>query len=304
MTEHKIVIVTRKTRLAEIIARFNTIEQAKFYIEQLGSDFKDYQAEDLVYKKAILEVEINLRKVGKVQIIDRSFLPNFIFGKKDIVVVVGQDGLVVNTMKYLDHQPLVAINSDPERWDGVLLPFRVCDALKIIIELVNYKRSFKEISFAQVELNNGQQMYAVNDLFIGPKSHTSAQYILEFDEKSEKQSSSGIIISTGLGSTGWLRSILTGAKAITNKNSFHEDIVFDWDAKYLYYTVREPFPSNATSTDLIFGQITQSNTLTLTSLMANNGVIFSDGIEADYLEFNSGMIAKVGVADKRGILVI
>jgi hypothetical protein len=38
--------------------------------------------------------------------------------------------------------------------------------------------------------------------------------------------------------------------------------------------------------------------------MPENGVIFSDGIEADFLEFSSGMVASIGVADRCGRLVV
>ena len=59
----------------------------------------------------------------RIQWIERAFLPTFTFGALDVVVVLGQDGLVVNAAKYLDGQPVIALNPDPERVDGVLLPF-------------------------------------------------------------------------------------------------------------------------------------------------------------------------------------
>lgn len=52
--------------------------------------------------------------------IDRSLLPNFLFGDDDIVVAIGQDGLVANTLKYLTEQVLIGVNPDPHRWDGIL----------------------------------------------------------------------------------------------------------------------------------------------------------------------------------------
>jgi len=308
LTENKIVVITRKTRLDELIVRFNILDQAKFYVRSLGADFSDYQVEDQIYKRSVFNVETELQKIGRVQIIDRAYVPNFIFGKTDIVVVVGQDGLVANTLKYLDSQVVVAINPDPNRWDGILLPFNVADASIIVQELFNAKRPWKEITFAKVETNNGQSMYGVNDLFIGPKSHTSARYIIEVDDKKEQQSSSGIIISTGLGSTGWLSSVLAGANGIAGRERPWSETAnykgFDWAANYLCYSVREPFPSNITGVDLVFGKITKNNKMMVTSMMAQHGVIFSDGIESDFIEFNSGTMATIGVADKKGYLVV
>lgn len=120
LTENKIILITRKTRLDDIIVKFNTLEQAKFYIEHLGADFKDYQQEDQQYKRVVSIIEDKLKKLGRLQLLERSYVSNFVFGKHDTIVIVGQDGLVANTLKYLDGQPVIAINPDPRRWDGVL----------------------------------------------------------------------------------------------------------------------------------------------------------------------------------------
>ncbi len=163
----------------------------------------------------LTEAEEALGQVGRVQTVDRSFLPNFVFAPEDTVVTLGQDGLVANTLKYLDGQPVVGVNPDPERWDGRLLPFRVRDLAKLMPEVVLRKRSTRSVTMAKAALNNGQTLYGVNDLFIGPKTHCSARYLIRSGEASETQSSSGVIVSTGMGSTGWLKSLLTGAAAIT-----------------------------------------------------------------------------------------
>src|SRR5512143_1606850 len=106
LTENKIILVTRTTRLEELMARFNTIGQAKFYIEHLGADFSDYEIEHGTYKTAAKEAGTQLAALGRVQVLDRAFLPNFIFGDRETVVVLGQDGLVANTLKYLKGQPV------------------------------------------------------------------------------------------------------------------------------------------------------------------------------------------------------
>lgn len=67
---------------------------------------------------------------------------------------------------------------------------------------------------AEARLSDGQVLRAVNDLFIGPRSHTSALYELTHGSTTEFPSSSGLIVSTGLGSTAWLKSIVTGSLAI------------------------------------------------------------------------------------------
>jgi NAD kinase len=329
LTDNKIVLVTRPTRLAELVIRFNTVSQARFYVEHQGADFSDYLREDETYHRALSEAQSALSQVGRVQIIDRGFLPNFVFAPDDTVVTLGQDGLVANTLKYLNGQPVVGVNPDPERWDGRLLTFRVSDLTKVMPEVVLRKRPTKSVTMAKAALNNGQTLYGVNDLFIGPKTHCSARYLIRSGEASETQSSSGVIVSTGMGSTGWLKSLLTGAAAITQlagsalvrqttadlftaaaqktngngKVRLNVKTELAWDANYLFYTVREPFPTKTTGTSLVFGRVTAETPLILESRMAENGVIFSDGIEKDFLEFNSGAQAVIGIAERKGVLV-
>jgi NAD kinase len=331
LTDTKIVLVTRPTRVAELKRRFSTRTHAKFYVMHLGQDFADYESEDELYVRAVSEAQHALDRLGRVQVIDRSFLPNFVFGPQDIVVVLGQDGLVANTVKYLNGQPVLGVNPDPTRWDGQLLPFQLHDLARVMPEVLQSRRSTKAVTMAQATLNTGETMYAVNDLFVGPRTHVSARYTISAGARTENQSSSGVIVSTGVGSTGWLKSLLAGARGIVQSGSLptvrqaQEELAgmppslpraprarttlsaegeFPWDAPYLCFTVREPFPSKTTQATIVFGRVTATQPLILVSQMPENGVIFSDGIEQDFLEFRSGTRATIGIADKKGCLVV
>jgi NAD kinase len=307
VAERKVVLVTRRTRLEELVARYHTLAQARFYIEHLNADFSDYVREHEVYLEARRHTLAALETRGRHQVIERSFLPNFVFGDSDIVVALGQDGLVANTMKYLNGQPLVGVNPEHARFDGVLLPFQPMDLSRILADVEKDRRQAQSITMAEAVLSDGQRLLAVNDLFIGPRTHTSARYEIELGERKERQSSSGIIVSTGLGSSAWMRSIVTGSLAIAG--AYGSDVgdayqVWAWDERILQFAVREPFPSRTSQASLVFGRVGSNEKLTLRSLMPENGVIFSDGIEADYLGFSSGMVASIGVANRAGRLVV
>lgn len=303
---NKIVLVTRKTRLNELIYKYNTIEQAKFYIEHMGADFSDYIREDKKYQEAVEKVTCVSEKYARVQQIDRDFLPNMIFGKNDIVIAVGQDGLVANVLKYLDGQPLIGVNPDTARWDGILLPFEAGEVEMILLKVLGGNHSSKEITMVQAKTQDGQTMLAVNDLFVGQKTHVSARYDITWNQKTEYQSSSGVIISTGLGSTGWYRSVMTQAAGISaafGGGGFYEERM-GWGEDKLVFVVREPFPSRSTKTEIIYGKLTGTDTFKILSKMPGNGVVFSDGIEADAIEFNSGTEITIQIAPKKGILVV
>ena len=303
---NKVVIVTRKTRLNDLIYKYNTMEQAKFYIEHMGADFSDYVNEDKRYQEAVAEVMEVSEKYARVQRIDREFLPNMIFGENDIVIAVGQDGLVANTLKYLDGQPLIGVNPDISRWDGMLLPFESGEVEQILLKVIGGNHQLREITMAKAKTQDGQTMLAVNDLFVGQKTHVSARYDITWNRKTEYQSSSGIIISTGLGSTGWYRSIMTQAAGIAGefgRGNFKCEGM-SWDEDKLIFVVREPFPSCSTQTEIIYGTLAKTDTFKILSKMPGNGVVFSDGIESDAIEFNAGTEITIQIARKKGILVV
>ena len=164
------------------------------------------------------------------------------------------------------------------------------------------------VTLAQASTADGQSLLAFNDFFIGARSHVSARYTLEVDGRSEAQSSSGIIVSTGAGSTGWLQSVYAGAAGVMEAcgGTFipppHGGRL-PWDSERLVFSVREPFPSRVTECSLVHGLFSKDSPLVVTSSMPMNGVIFSDGVESDYLDFNSGTTLTVEPAETETVLL-
>lgn len=301
--DSRFILVYRKSRLQELIDRFNTWPQARFYLDHSDADPADYLREHDQYQKQLRGAEQVLRGQGPVQTLEREFLPDYQFTPRDVVVVIGQDGLVANTLKYLDGQPVIGMNPDPSRWDGQLLRFEVAQLQDVLTGLERGRMAHKSVTFAEIRTNDGQSLRAVNDLFIGPRSHSSARYEISWNGKKEIQSSSGIIVSTGFGSTGWFQSILAGALSVTGTKEHPMQGGFAWDADHLQFSVREPFPSQTTGTSLAFGRIDRAQPFSIESFMPEHGVIFSDGVEQDYLTFNSGCKASIGVSSVQGQLV-
>jgi NAD kinase len=310
MAIDKIVLVTQRTRLEELLERFNTRDQARFYIEHMGLDFSDYDREHDTYWTAVARVRRDIEALcPRFQQIERGLLPNFIFTPRDLVVTVGRDGLVVNTAKYLDNHPVVAVNPDPTRWDGVLLPFDAAHAGLGVRETLEGTAGFRVITMAEATLNDGQRLLAFNDFLIGHRSHVSARYSLTWRGRTEPQSSSGVLVATGAGSSGWLSSTLNMAGAVArlllNERAPRlPALELAWDERRLVFVVREPFSSRTSGISLTAGLLDEGEQLRLESHMPEGGVIFSDGMEADALAFRSGSVATIGVAGQRTRLVV
>jgi hypothetical protein len=173
----------------------------------------------------------------------------------------------------------------------VLVPFALEQARPVLVRALAGNAAVRSVSMVLAELSDGQTLHAVNDLFIGRRTHVSARYRLRFGDKTEDQSSSGIIVSTGAGSTGWLRSIVMGAAGIVAEwggnggpAATDEDACrFAWDARYVRFSVREPWASKTTGATLVAGRIEAGQVLEVVSQMPQNGVIFGDGVEEDFL---------------------
>ena len=298
------IIVKNKTRLDSLIERFNTKAQAKFYIERLGGNFEDYEVEHETFQKSLVTLQIQLSKLLKNKTVERVYLPSFIFSEKNLIIVIGQDGLVANTAKYSKNCPIIAVNPDKNRYDGILLPFDTSNFVGGVESVISDHYNAKIVRFAEAKLNDGQRLLAFNDLFIGVSSHISARYKISYNNQMEEQSSSGLIVSTQAGSTGWLSSVFNMAYGITN--------LFEKNLKLkrpklkddeLLFAVREPFQSVRTQIGITAGVIRSQQSLNIESLMPMNGIIFSDGIETDFLKFNSGAIATIGIAKETAKLV-
>jgi NAD kinase len=327
--DQKIVIITRATQLASLRRKFNTRSQAKFQMisakkRQLAASasagvdleraasaaFEEVDAAAQQYDAAVQQLrdELDFSDFDlPVQTVDRDFLPNFVFGHNDVVVTVGQDGLVANTAKYAVGLPIVAVNPDPQRIDGVLLPFRPDQARAAVRNVLNGKARYREVTLAEAILADGQRLLAFNELFIGARSHISARYRLTIAGKTEPQSSSGMLVCTGAGSTGWLSSVLNmaaGMAGLFGRPTQKDQMRLDWEDPRLVYVVREPFVSKSSTADLVAGVLSPGEEITIESEMASSGVIFSDGVEADALDFNAGAIARVRTAAGKARLVV
>ncbi len=319
------IIVKNRTRLEGLNAVFNNQSQAQFYIERQGGNFEDYEAEHEKFQDSLNSLQMQLSKTIKHKIVERVYLPSYIFSDKNLIIVIGQDGLVANTAKYSKGIPIVAVNPDINRYDGLLLPFNTTNFMEGVESVIANNYHSKNMRFAEAKLNDGQRLLAFNDLFIGASTHISARYKITFNKNIEEQSSSGLIVSTLAGSTGWMSSVFNMAYGITNEfdhnskpnpsskskiSSFSKSSYGPVGLAFptikedeLLFAVREPFKSKRTQTGISAGIIRNQNTLTIESLMPAGGVIFSDGVESDFLKFNSGSIVTISIAEETAKIV-
>ena len=287
--EPRLVLVTRRSEYEQLLATHATRSQAQFYLEQRGQNLKAVETIHQAQHAAIIRVRQAEPDDWSLAEVRREDLDRFLFADGDIVIAIGQDGLVANLAKYLSGQLVVGVTPDPDRTEGVLTPLSVDVLTRLLPDIAAGEVEIESRTMVQARLDDGQCLSALNELFVGHRSHQSARYLVRFDAAEEYQSSSGLIISTGTGLTGWARSIMTA----TNRT-----VAFTPEALRAVFFAREPWPSRTSGCELAFGEISPSRSLAVTSRMDNGGVIFADGIEQDFLRFDWGSNVEIGLSKK------
>ncbi len=284
----RVVLVTRPTWYESLLATHGTHQQAEFFLrtreesmEPVLEQHRQFvEAQDLILKS--IPVEWRRARVS------RDDLDRFLFEPEDLVVALGQDGLVANTAKYLSGQVVLGVNPSPAHFPGVLVRLDPATAVAMLEPVAAGRAELQDRTMVRAELDDGQQLLALNEIFVGHSSHQSARYELHCGGEQELQSSSGVIIATGTGATGWAASIRRERKRGPQLPGITE--------RRLVYFTREAWPSATTGTRLTAGELLPDQTLQLTSRMNLGGVVFGDGIESDRLTFDWGRRLNIGLA--------
>jgi len=289
--QQRVVIVTRPTWYQQLLARHGTRQQAEFFLKTRDQSLEPIEEQHHQFEVALQQVLTAIPVSWRRSRANREDLDRFLFEPDDIVVALGQDGLIANTAKYLEGQAVVGVNPHPDLHAGVLAPFSPQETAAVLEAVAADQCRFIERTMVEATLDDGQRLLALNEIYLGDRGHQSARYELKYLKCFETQSSSGVIVATGTGSSGWARSI-NGQRARALK------LPEPTEPRLVFFT-REAWPSATTGTSCTQGELTVGQELHITSRMNDGGVIFGDGIEADCLEFNWGRRVSIALARQK-----
>lgn len=285
----RVVLVTRPTELTELLNRHGTLGQAQFFLEQRNQSLDGVERRHALQSEALAEVERQIPTEYRRSRIQRADLDRWLFEPDDIVVVVGQDGLVSNVAKYLDEQVVIGVNPNPAAVAGVLVRHRAEQLGAQLQMLSEGHAAIERRTMVQATLDDGQRIAALNEVFVGVAGHQSARYEIGVAGEHEVQSSSGLVIGTGTGSTGWCASLWRDRRPPWNLPTI--------ESNELAWFVREAWPSGTTGSDLTGGLLAEKAELTVTST-SDRLVVFGDGIETDHLDVRWGQTITVSTATR------
>lgn len=288
------VIVHRRTELDELIARHATFGQAAFFLTSRGRSIDEVVARHEAAGRALHAVAAAIPADWRRGTVERTDLPQFLFAPEDVLIATGQDGLVANVAPYLDGQPVVGVDPDPGRNPGVLVRHTPDAVGEVLARLVAGRADVEQRTMVELVADDGQAVVALNEVFLGHASHQTARYTLAPPgEARERQASSGLVVSTGTGATGWCRSLWLERRSPLRLPEPTES--------RLAWFVREAWPSPVTGTALTEGDLAEEP-LTVT-VESDRLVAFGDGMEADTVEVTRGQRVQIQVAARRLRLV-
>ncbi|PZF97153.1 hypothetical protein C1I99_16155 [Micromonospora deserti] len=294
----RVVVVSRRSELDELLARHGTRAAAAWYLRERGRDLAEVVDRHEAGQAALTAVGAAVPGDWRRGSVDRADLPRFLFGPEDIVVAVGPDGLVANVAKYLAGQPVIGVDPEPGRNAGVLVRHRAGSLAELLPAVAAGVARAAARTMVRAVLDDGQELVGLNEVYVGHASHQSARYLLTVGDggrdRRERHSSSGVVIGSGTGATGWCASIARDRPGAPRPPAPAEEA--------LCWFVREAWPSPVTGVSLTSGQLTGGATLELVA-ESDGLVAFADGLELDRLSLGWGQRVTVGVAPRRLTLI-
>ncbi len=292
----RVVVVSRRSELDELLGRHGTRAAAAYFLKERGREIAEVEARHAAQEAALASVSAAVPADWRRGHVHRDDLSRFLFAPEDLVVTVGQDGLVANVAKYLAGQPVVGVNPEPGRNPGVLARFGARALGRLLPAVLAGRAATQQRAMAVATLDDGQQLAGLNEIYIGHQTHQSSRYVLATPQgEQERQSSSGVLVGTGTGATGWCASIAL-SRDLT-------DTLPGPEADELCWFVREAWPSPATGARLTAGRVGEGQRLTLTS-ESERLVVFAAGVETDHLVLAWGQRVSVAAGTRRLNLVV
>ncbi len=287
-SKKEFLVVPSKTRL-----ELKLIEE--------GGDF-DSVIEDLVFpdiKKDVLESHVqqkeNLKYLDSIFdkkdiLDDRSLLTKELASSYRYIISAGGDNHFCWVAQHSGFTPIIGFKMDdrPEKGSsGALLYFKRKGFDKELSKIANDNYELEKWTKIDAKLNSQNLEPAVSEyLFAERDIRDSSRLVIEIDgKKLYQRSSSGLLVVSGAGSTGWY-------------NNIHKDIFGDIDHFGREERLLKAVLKETGRHDNRKFTIDEFEELKIVSYLDEEGIACPDSIKENTYDFKMGSITKVKVSDE------
>ncbi|MDP3882348.1 MAG: hypothetical protein Q8Q31_05720 [Nanoarchaeota archaeon] len=213
---------------------------------------------------------------GEDNIIHRDSLNKDLVRESDLVISLGGDDHFQYVSHFVDSQLIMGVNSDPISSEGNMLYFHAGEVAGFIENLKSEHFRVEEWTRLEAQIISGKNTLNVvlassQYAILTEDPEEMVRYRLQLNGKSEIQRGSGLIVATGVGSTGWYK----GASKYAGRNC-----KFPKTERIAKLILREPFDkedtSGITTYKMYNSTLLEGDELTLTYLSHGLGRLSTD----------------------------
>ncbi len=221
---------------------------------------------------------IKITKVWK-NIISKNHLKEV-----DLVISIGGDGTFLSAAHFIENTPILGVNSDTNRSEGALTTIKYSQLNKKIRQILENKVKIRDYTREKIIIHQKNKKIetenALNETFFGNiNPHHTTNYEINYKNKTEPQKSSGIVISTGTGSTAWYHSM--------------GGFSFGREKKQLRFRIRELYKRKIHKSKIKKGKINPNEKLTIVSKI-NHAIVAIDSIRTYSMSKNDKIEISIG----------
>lgn len=238
-------------------------------------------------QKSTLELVKQILKKYKInfKIVNRDKLKKKQFKNIGLVIAVGGDGTFLRAAQFVDNQLMFGVNAEPKDKEGFLMKSNKNDFERKFKKIMKNKFQIKKLPRLVAYINNKKiETFALNEFYIGSrKSYHAAKYAIHIDGKKERQKSSGILVSTPIGSYAWAKSCCNKTLPLNSKN--------------YQLVVREPYEGKIFKNYRFkYAILNENQKIRIISEMLD-GILIADSVSKEY-SFKNGSRAMVKLSKK------
>lgn len=204
---------------------------------------------------------------------------------KDLVIAVGGDGTFLRAAQFVDKQLLFGVNADVKSKEGFFMKANKNDFEAKLKKIIKGKAKIKKLPRLEAYINNKKiETLALNEFFVGSsKSYHAAKYVIQIDNKKERQKSSGVLVTTPIGSYAWAKSCCNKTLPLNSKN--------------YQFVVREPYEGQIFKNyKLKYGVLSKNKKINIISEMLD-GILIADSVGKEY-SFKNGTKATIKLSNE------